>query len=428
MMKINRKLAFILILALALLLPLGCTFSETEEDPAVEENGSAQDELDNDVVEQEQDESATSEEDEETDADETDEEGEEGSSLAVDGELSVHFIDVGQGNAILIRQGSQSMLIDAGDNHMAYRVVEYLRKEGIEKVDYLIGTHPHADHIGGMEDVMDHFDVGKVFMPDVTHTTRTFENTLLAIQRNNLRLTKPVVGKTYDVGTAKATIVAPHSSTYSNLNDYSIVVRLDYGSTSFLFTGDAERQSELEMVANHSNLSLDVDVLLVSHHGSNSSSTRAFLEAASPKYGVIQSGADNRYGHPHQEVIERLNQFNIEVYRNDQHGNVVILSDGTNIRVQTERTPKEANAPPTQDINKGEGSVEETAEATLSETVNINTASLEALQKIIHVGPAYAEQIIELRPFSSINDLTRVRGIGDGRLRDIKEQGFAYVD
>ena len=425
-MRNNKLLLTLMILTLFLMLSVGCSPSDAQDAPEIQETENS-----NEEEESEQPDAAIEEdpiEEEEDVIEEDDEEPTEESKTDTDGELSVHFIDVGQGNAVFIRQGSQSMLIDAGDNHMASRVVDYLRKEGIEKVDYLIGTHPHADHIGGMEDVMDHFDVGKVFMPDVTHTTRTFENTLLAIQRNDLRITKPVVGDVYQIGAAKVTIIAPHSSSYSNLNDYSIGIRLDYGTTSFLFTGDAERRSEEEMVANRNNLSLDVDVILVPHHGSNSSSTRAFLEAASPQYGVIQLGADNRYGHPHTEVIERLQQYNIETYRNDLHGHVVFLSDGTTIRVQTEKTPKEANAPPAEESGTGDAPDEKQETSTPTGGVNINTASIDELQEIIHVGPAYAEQIIALRPFQSVNDLTRVKGIGDGRIKDIKEQGIAYVD
>jgi len=340
----------------------------------------------------------------------------------VDGDIAVHFIDVGQGNAVLIQQGSQTMLIDAGDNHMSDRVVRYLKNQGIEKVDYLIGTHPHADHIGGMEDVIDGFKIGTIIIPDVAHTTQTFENMLLAVERNDLKLTKPFVGDTYSLGEAKATIVAPNSSGYNNLNDYSVGIRIDFGSRSFLFTGDAERPSEEEMTNNHSILSLDVDVLLIPHHGSNSSSTAAFLEAASAKYGVIQVGEDNRYGHPHPEVLERLNSFDMEIYRNDLHGTVIVTSDGEHIQIETEKMPKESNAPPAD--NKVEPAEEE---KTTQEGININTASQSELQKIIHIGPAYAEQIVDLRPFTSIDDLTRVNGIGDGRLKDIKDQGLAYV-
>lgn len=267
--------------------------------------------------------------------------------------------------------------------------------------------------------------IGKTVVRNNLYIALNIMYILLAIEKNDLGLTKPIIGDIYNIGNAKATIVAPYSTSYDNLNDYSVGIRLDYGSTSFLFTGDADRHSEREMVSHHSTLSLDVDVLLIPHHGSNSSSTNKFLKAASSKIGVIQSGADNSYGHPHSEVLERLGQFNVEIYRNDLHGTVIITSDGGHIQIKTEKTPKEANAPPgkdnEEDTQREEGS-------TNQEGVDINAASLDELQEIIHIGPAYAEQIMELRPFKNLNDLTRVNGIGDGRLRDIKDQGRAFVE
>lgn len=263
----------------------------------------------------------------------------------VDGELEVHFIDVGQGDSILIKQNGHNMLIDAGDNKYGQTVVNYLKENGVKKLDYVIGTHPHADHIGGLDDVIYAFDVEKVFLPNITHTTKTFEDLLIAIQSKNLNITVPEVGGVYELGDASFKILAPANSYYDNLNNFSIVTRLEYGNNSFLFTADAEDVLEVEML--NSGYNLKSDVLKVGHHGSNTSTTASFLNAINPKYAVIQLASNNEYGHPSAEVISRLREKNIEIYRNDLDGTIVAKSDGNNIKFNKKPNSKmvESSAP-----------------------------------------------------------------------------------
>ncbi|MCL2546721.1 MAG: MBL fold metallo-hydrolase [Oscillospiraceae bacterium] len=257
-----------------------------------------------------------------------------GSSLPVvlqDNEVAVHFIDVGQGDATLIQTGQGSMLIDGGDNHMRERVVQYLRDAGIERLDYVVATHPHADHIGGLIGVFDAFQIGQILMPNITHTTETFRHFINAIERNGALVREPIAGEVIMLGNAQFTVIAPNSSGYANLNDYSIGLRLVVGTTSFVFTGDAEALSEQEMIdAGHV---LNSDVLRVGHHGSHTSTAQEFFAAVSPAIAVISVGADNRYGHPHRAVRERLED--ITVYRTDRHGHIVMVTDGTYITVTT---------------------------------------------------------------------------------------------
>ncbi len=243
--------------------------------------------------------------------------------------LKVHFIDVGQGDCILIEDGTSAMLIDAGNPENGPDIVSYIKNLGIEKLNFVLATHPHADHIGGMADVINAFDVEKIIMPKATHTTRTFENLLLTIQNKGLKITAPIPGTEYKLGNASFTILAPNSSSYTNLNDYSVVVRLTYGSTSFLFTGDAEQTSEKEILAKGYNIKSDV--LKVGHHGSKTSTTTRFLDAVSPRYAVMCVGANNQYGHPAPETLSKLAERGIKVYRTDEAGTIIATSDGKSI-------------------------------------------------------------------------------------------------
>ena len=249
--------------------------------------------------------------------------------------LFIHFIDVGQGDAIFIEDGNSTMLIDAGDNSARPIVLDYLLSLGVETIDYIIGTHPHADHLGGLSEIIRNFQVENIIMPRVGHTTRTFEELLLTIKDKGLKVTSPRVYDTYKLNKAEFTIIAPSSEDYSNLNDYSVGIKLDYMDHSFIFTGDGEKASEEEMLA--LDISLDADVFKVAHHGSSSSNTREFLEAINPSISVIQVGKDNRYNHPHVEVLELFSSLSeMDVYRNDHHGNIVIISDGSDLIVETE--------------------------------------------------------------------------------------------
>lgn len=247
------------------------------------------------------------------------------------GELSVHYIDVGQGaSQLLIGPTGKTILIDAGKNNMEETVVGYLENLNITKIDILIGTHPDSDHTGGLDKVIDNFDIDKIYMPKVQSNTQTFESVLLSIQNKGLKVTTAKAGLTlaWEPG-IDIEMIAP-VSTYNDANEMSAVIHLTYGQTSFLFTGDAETNSESDMLSSEANLK--ADVLLVGHHGSNTSTGQVFLERVNPTYGVIQSG-ENSYGHPAQEVLQRLNDYGVSIYRNDEQGNIVFTSNGKDITV-----------------------------------------------------------------------------------------------
>lgn len=247
-----------------------------------------------------------------------------------EGTLEVHYIDVGQGDATLIKCGSHAMLIDGGNNNKGTTVQLYLEKQGVESLDYVIGTHPDADHIGGLDVIVYKYNCDTVIMPDYEKDTKTYQELVDVIHDKNMKITYPVVGEQYVLGEAKFTIIAPNSNSYGgNANDYSVAILLEYGKNRFLFTGDAEEASEMEMLSN--GIELSADVYKVAHHGSRSASTQEFLNAVHPKYAVISCGEGNSYGHPHAEVLNRLRSMGVEVFRTDEQGSIIASSDGENI-------------------------------------------------------------------------------------------------
>lgn len=246
-------------------------------------------------------------------------------------DLVVHFIDVGQGDSILIQLPSNgNMLIDAGDNDKGQVVVDYLKKQGVNRIDYLVATHPHADHIGGMDDVIDELDIGDIYMPRVEHTTKTYMDVLEAIDRKGLKIKIAKEGVAIPIEGVSAKILAPNEELKSdNLNDYSVVIRLTYGQTAFLFQGDAEKRTEESILESDSNIK--ADVIKLGHHGSTTSNSPDYIEAVEPDYAVIMLGEGNKYGHPHKEILALMDEKGIIVYRTDKDGNIVAVSDGKKI-------------------------------------------------------------------------------------------------
>lgn len=258
-----------------------------------------------------------------------------GADLAVpaDGKtLTVSFLDVGQGDSIFIElPDGDTMLIDASEADQAEGIIDYIRGRGHDTLDYVVATHPHADHIGGMREVLEAFNVGEIWMPDADSDTKTYEKLLETVDAKKIPLHVAAAGKTVlSNESLSIDVIAPCSAEYDDLNDYSAVISLTYGKTRFIFTGDAEALSEAEILK--SGVSLSADVLKLGHHGSSTSSSEAFVKAVDPKWGIISCGEGNSYGHPHRETLALAEKLGIELLRTDLLGTIVMTSDGTAVK------------------------------------------------------------------------------------------------
>lgn len=253
------------------------------------------------------------------------------SKVPKDSKLMISYMDVGQGDAAYIKVNGNDILIDAGPRSNSKELLEQLKAKNIDDFELVIATHPHEDHIGGMVDVFKEYEVKAFYSPKITHTTKTYENLVKAVKDEGLKTKELKGGMVIDLGEgAKFEVFTPQKSEYEELNDYSPIMKLSFGNTSYLFTGDAEKLAEEEALAKYKT-SLDSDVIKFGHHGSSSSSSNAFIEAVSPKYGIISCAKDNKYGHPHRETLDIIKKYNIKTFRTDTDGEIILTSDGKSI-------------------------------------------------------------------------------------------------
>lgn len=259
--------------------------------------------------------------------------------------LIVYFLDVGQADCTLIQlPNGEEVLIDAGNYGDGSYIKNYLENLNVDDIEYFILTHPHEDHIGSAKEIINNFTVKKIYMPDVLASSNLYESTMLAIENKDIEtiFAKPGL-KIIDSPGLKLELLSPKSMYYSELNEYSAVARLEYDNTSFLFTGDAESVSELEMLGGGFNL--DSDVLKVGHHGGRTSSSIDFLKAVTPEYSIISCGEDNSYGHPHIETLNRLSDIGSDIYRTDELGTIVAVSNGKDISITSDEVMEIPLAP-----------------------------------------------------------------------------------
>jgi beta-lactamase superfamily II metal-dependent hydrolase len=351
-------------------------------------------------------------------------------TAAVVGEVAVHFLDVGQGDATLIVAPDATMLIDTG-RHDRSDVVPALRSLGIGSLDVVAITHAHADHIGQLDSVLGSLEVGEVWMSGTPHTTQTFDRAITAIEQSNAGYEEPRAGETTTVGSLTVEILNPVGLT-NDIDADMLAMRVTYGSVSFLFTGDLGAAGEAAILARHGGV-LPATVYQVGHHGSNTSTSPGWLAAVQPEVAIYSASATNQYGHPHAEVIHRLTTAGIEVYGTATHGTVTVTTDGSSFRVTTgvvapiaaPVAPPAATTAPTP--APAPVAPPPVASGCAAGQVDINSAGFDQLLLIIHIGPDRANQILDLRPFSSVDSMERISGIGPARLADIKAEGVACV-
>ena len=256
----------------------------------------------------------------------------------------MHFLDVGQALSVLVECEGQYMLYDGGNVDDGSMVVSYLQKQGVEELQYVFCSHAHEDHVGGLAAALAFFPANHVYSPVMETSTKCFQDFVKYTQQQGLQVEVPTVGNVWQLGSATVTMLGPVAQ-YSETNDASIVLRVDYGATSFLLTGDMESDAECDLV--NSGANLKADVLQVGHHGSSTSTSYLFLNAVLPEMGVISCGVNNKYGHPHEETLSILRDAGVDVYRTDLLGTVVIGSDGQNYTIRTDKNATDAELNPT---------------------------------------------------------------------------------
>lgn len=348
-------------------------------------------------------------------------------------ELNVHYIDAGQADATLFQYKDQdetyTILYDAGD-WKRNEVVNYLEDVGVTAIDLIIISHPDADHIGQLAEIMTTFDVDEVWMSGNESSSKTFQNALEAILATDASYEEPRTGDQLKLGPMQLDVVHPEDIS-GQANEESVSVLFTYGETSFLFTGDAGKADEKQMMRLNDNL--QADILHLGHHGSDTSSDPEFIHAVDPDIAIYSAGEDNSYGHPHSEVISFVQNEGITVYGTDIHGTIIATSNGNDLSIATKEdgtiSPESTQAATSDQNNETADENAETSDADSDEfeddCININEASIEELQDIIHIGDVRAEELIEQRPFQSVDDLTQINGIGPARIDDIKQEGIA---
>ncbi|MEE0970419.1 MAG: ComEC/Rec2 family competence protein [Clostridia bacterium] len=259
----------------------------------------------------------------------------ERTAALVDGTIEIHIIDVGQGDSVLVKTKSGNLLIDAGTNNSEEVLSEYLESVNVTEFEYCIFTHPHEDHIGGADMIIEEYDVRNVILSPAVSSSNTFERLLDALERSEAEVFEAVPGDKYDIGDLQIFIMGPSVvSSGRDLNNTSVITRLTYGKSRFMFTGDAEKLQEGDILSEYTSLELQCDFLKMGHHGSSTSSSKKFMDSVAPLYAAISCGRDNSYGHPHREIIQMLEERGIEYSRTDLEGSIVYICDGSEIKIK----------------------------------------------------------------------------------------------
>lgn len=388
-----------------LLISTGCSSAALDEEPSKNEPDTE------DIAQEDASETENTGEQEEATA--------SSSAEQVTDDLLVHYIDAGQADATLFQYVHQdepyTILFDAGDWNKK-DVVSYLRDQQVTTIDLIIISHPHADHIGQLSEIMDEFIVDEVWFSGNTVASNTFQQAVEAVLESDADYYEPRAGETFDVGSLGIEVIHPSTLT-EKLNEDSISVRMTYGDIAFIFTGDAYKNEEKEMVDQTDEIT--AQILHLGHHGSNTSTDDVFIDSVQPDVAIYSAGAGNSYGHPHMETIQTIEDAGVDLYGTDVHGTILVSTDGESYSVETETTGT---------IEPGDSHDDsDEEEKEITSCVDINTASPEELEQIVHIGEGRAQDMIDLRPFDTLDDLSSVNGLGPARIEDIIDEEIACI-
>jgi len=341
-------------------------------------------------------------------------------------ELTIHYMDVGQADATLFQYADEeknyTILYDTGD-WTGDEVVNYLEAQNTTYIDLVVVSHPDADHMGQLDDVMNNFEVGEVWLSGNESSSEVFQRGIEAVLSSEASYHEPRTGEAFKIGPMEIDVLYPEVITGKS-NEESVSLLFTYGSNKFIFTGDAAKNDELQIM--NSGIDINADILQLGHHGSDTSSDPAFIDAVDPSVAIYSAGEDNSYGHPSEEVVTLIEKSGIELYGTDVHGTIIVTSDGENYSIDTEHGGSiQSLAKPNESDRSKESTITNEELPSYNSCININTASVDEVQNIIHIGPDRAEDLIDLRPFQSIDDLKRINGLGTARIADIKSEGLA---
>lgn len=410
-------------LAIFLFVSVGCSNTTNEHNDVRKEVPTENSNLKEDASKETMDNKESEEENEEKQTEET---SASKNSANVTDDLLVHYIDAGQADATLFQyvhnDESYTILFDAGDWNKK-DVLNYLQNEDISSIDLIIISHPHADHIGQLAQIMEAYPVDEVWFSGNTASSGTFQQAAEAVLESEADYYEPRAGETFDIGSLGIEILHPSELT-GELNEDSISARFTYGDVSLIFTGDAYKNEEREMIARTDDM--HAQIIQLGHHGSNTSTDAQFIEAIQPEVAIYSAGKDNSYGHPHAETIDVIENAGVDLYGTDVHGTILVETDGKTYDITTGSTGtvdagKKESPPKKEDKKPNKDKKQSTS------CIDINKASMKELEQIKHIGPARAEELIDLRPFDSIDDLSRINGIGPARIDDIIEEGKACI-
>lgn len=427
------KRLLVAIIVTFLLIGVGCSIDTLDKDTSIEQPTT--DDSSNQMESTDEKDSGTNKSGVPAQAKEDSEDiHEEPTNSTLTDNLYVHYVDAGQADATLFQHEHEgtpyTILFDAGDWNKK-DVISYLHSQNVSTIDLFIISHPHADHIGQLPQIMNEFDVDEVWFSGNITSSNTYQQAAEAVLESDADYYEPRAGESFQVGSLEIEVLHPRSLT-GGLNEDSISLRIEYRDIAFIFTGDAYKQAEKQMLQQTDHI--QAQILQLGHHGSNTSTDKQFIQEVQPEIAIYSAGAGNSYGHPHQETLDTLNDAHVDIYGTDVHGTIIVTTNGETYEVTTasngtvqagNSSTKDSSTK--KDNEQTEGSKKKKNESTNDSCIDINQASIDELQKINHIGSARAEELILKRPFDSVDDLSRISGIGPARIAEIKEEGLACV-